>query len=83
MLSRLAIRGPVTACFQTPVCTVLPCQDTSFGIPTFTDNSFAIMILAIGAPSERTAGHGNGCGLPPSPDFDTSRWPFDLASVGL
>ena len=39
MLSRRTICGPVTACFHTPVYTVLPCQDTSFGIPTLTDNS--------------------------------------------
>ncbi|GII54329.1 hypothetical protein Pth03_27180 [Planotetraspora thailandica] len=79
MLSRLAIRGPVTACFQTPVCTVLPCQDTSFGIPTFTDNSFAIMILAM-APRGRSR---KRCGPPPSYDSNPNHCPPDLASVGL
>ncbi|GLW11675.1 hypothetical protein Misp01_68030 [Microtetraspora sp. NBRC 13810] len=48
MLSRRTIRGPVTACFHTPVCTVFPCQDTSFGIPTFTDSNLAMVILAPG-----------------------------------
>jgi hypothetical protein len=39
MLSLRTIRGPFTGSFQTPVCTVLPCQVTSFGIPTLTDSS--------------------------------------------
>src|SRR5690349_12011667 len=39
MLSRRAITGPVTGCFQMPVKTVRPCQDTSFGMPTFTDRT--------------------------------------------
>ena len=37
MLRRRTIAGPCTGYFQTPVCTVLPCQDTSFGMPTFTE----------------------------------------------
>ena len=31
--------GPSTGCFHTPVYTVLPCQGTFFGIPTFTDST--------------------------------------------
>src|ERR1700683_672215 len=38
MLSRRTIRGPATGFFHTAVCTVLPCQVTSFGIPTLTDS---------------------------------------------
>ena len=32
------IRGPATGFFHTAVCTVLPCQVTSCGIPTLTDS---------------------------------------------
>jgi hypothetical protein len=38
ILSRRTIRGPATGFFQTAVCTVLPCQVTSCGIPTLTDS---------------------------------------------
>ncbi len=31
--------GPATGSLKTPVKTVLPCQDTSFGKPTLTDNN--------------------------------------------
>lgn len=34
--------GPRTGDFQAPVWTVLPCQETSSGIPTLTDSSVAI-----------------------------------------
>jgi hypothetical protein len=37
-LSRRTIRGPATGFFHTAVCTVLPCQVTSCGIPTLTDS---------------------------------------------
>jgi hypothetical protein len=40
-LSRRTIRGPVTGFFHTAVCTVLPCQVTSRGIPTLTDSKAA------------------------------------------
>src|SRR4051794_27979060 len=39
MLSLLTRRGPVTGSLKTPVKTVLPFHDTSFGMPTFTDSS--------------------------------------------
>src|ERR1700679_3162753 len=38
MLSRRTIRGPAPGFFHTAVCTVLPCQVTSRGIPTLTDS---------------------------------------------
>src|SRR6516165_8728015 len=38
MLSRRTIRGPETGFFHTAVCTVLPCQIRSCGMPTFTDS---------------------------------------------
>src|SRR5262249_54834402 len=42
MFSRRTSRGPLTACFHTPVCTVVPRQGTSFGRPTFTATSVAM-----------------------------------------
>ena len=45
---------PVTGLFQTPVCTVRPRHDTSFGIPTLTDSSVAIashLLRSVGASS--------------------------------
>src|SRR5437763_2509331 len=38
MLSLRARRGPGTGSLKTPVKTVFPCQGTSFGMPTLTDN---------------------------------------------
>src|ERR1700734_1107199 len=38
MFSRRTMTGPSTGSFQMPVCTVLPCQATSRGSPTFTDS---------------------------------------------
>src|SRR5690348_1657943 len=37
MFSRRTWLGPSTEYFQTPVCTVFPCQVTSFGRPTLTE----------------------------------------------
>src|SRR3954470_12396491 len=45
MLRRRTLRGPSTGYFQIPVCTVRPCQATSFGRPTFTDFRTATMPL--------------------------------------
>src|SRR6266540_423542 len=42
MLSRRTIAGPCTGYFHTPVWTVLPRQDTSVGMPTFTDSRVGI-----------------------------------------
>src|SRR5262245_29153641 len=42
MLSRRTIRRPATGLFQTPVCTVRPCQETSWGRPTLTERRVAI-----------------------------------------
>src|SRR5215218_4525411 len=42
MLRRRTIRGPSTGLFHTPVCTVRPRQDTSFGIPTLRDSRVVI-----------------------------------------
>src|SRR5689334_12878250 len=42
MLSRRAVRGPVTGSFHTPVCTVRPCQATSLGRPTLSACRMAI-----------------------------------------
>src|SRR3954470_20969109 len=38
MLSFRTRRGPATGSLKTPVKTVLPCQGTSFGMPTLTDS---------------------------------------------
>src|SRR4051794_26087465 len=42
MLSRRTMRGPSARLFQMPVCTVRPCQSTSLGRPTLTDNRLAM-----------------------------------------
>src|SRR5215469_9178676 len=42
IFSRRTIASPDTGRFHMPVCTVLPCQDTSFGRPTFTETSTGI-----------------------------------------
>jgi hypothetical protein len=55
MPPRRAVTGPCTGCFHTPVNTVLPCQDTFFGMPTLTDSStgtrwplsVAVTVLAV------------------------------------
>src|SRR5215475_9056029 len=39
MLSFRTRRGPSTGSLKTPVKTVLPCQDTSFGMPTLTESN--------------------------------------------
>src|SRR4029079_13850252 len=41
MLSRRTILRSSTGLFQTPVCTVRPCQGTSFGSPTLTETRVA------------------------------------------
>src|SRR5262245_12297098 len=47
MFSPRTTRGPLTACFQTPVCTVPPRHSTSFGRPTFTETSVAIRTYSL------------------------------------
>jgi hypothetical protein len=47
-------RGPETGSLKTPVKTVFPCQDTSFGKPTFTYNN---------VPADRAAGCTNWTGF--------------------
>jgi hypothetical protein len=44
MFSRRAIREPGAGRFQIAVRTAFPCQGTSAGIPTFTDNNEAIEV---------------------------------------
>src|SRR6266498_157915 len=45
MLSRRTIRGPATAVFHMPVCTVVPRQGTSRGRPMFTASNRATQTL--------------------------------------
>src|SRR3954451_13586097 len=56
MLSLPARRGPVTGSLKTPVKTVRPCHGTSFGRPTLTEISFA-MVASL--PRSRPARNGS------------------------
>src|SRR3954447_11995739 len=56
MFSRRTWRGPGAGAFHTAVCTVWPCQATSFGSPTLTDISRPTgrSALTVGAGAEVT-----------------------------
>src|SRR4029077_8562565 len=76
MLRRRTIRGPSTGLFHTPVCTVRPRHDTSFGIPTLRDNRVAIRHrLALSSPGRRHSGR--------SRTVCTRRWVGSRASGGV